>query len=107
VLILPEPNVDSEPSWFGFLLSVREDAPFTRNQLVQHLEEQRIGSRLLFGGNLVRQPAYEGLNYRVVGDLKHTDRAMRNAFWIGLFPGLTPEMLDYVVSVIHDFCKAK
>ena len=107
VLILPEPNVNSEPSWFGFLLSVREDAPFTRNQLVQHLEVQRIGSRLLFGGNLVRQPAYEGLNYRVVGDLEHTDRAMRNAFWIGLFPGLTPEMLDYVVSVIHDFCQAK
>ena len=103
-LLLPEPATNSEPSWFGFLLSVKQNAPFTRNQLVQHLEEKRIGSRLLFGGNLVRQPAYKGLNFRVIGDLSNTDYVMENTFWIGLYPGLTLEMLDYVLSVIHQFC---
>jgi CDP-6-deoxy-D-xylo-4-hexulose-3-dehydrase len=104
-LLLPEPAANSEPSWFGFLLSVKENAPFTRNQLVQHLEGKRIGSRLLFGGNLVRQPAYKDLNFRVIGDLSNTDYVMENAFWIGLYPGLTLEMLDYVLSVIHQFCQ--
>jgi CDP-6-deoxy-D-xylo-4-hexulose-3-dehydrase len=103
-LLLPETAANSEPSWFGFLLSVKENAPFTRNELVQHLEEKRIGSRLLFGGNLVRQPAYKGLNFRVIGDLSNTDYVMENAFWIGLYPGLTLEMLNYVLSVIHQFC---
>jgi CDP-6-deoxy-D-xylo-4-hexulose-3-dehydrase len=103
-LLLPEPAINSEPSWFGFLLSVKQNAPFTRNELVQHLEEKRIGSRLLFGGNLVRQPAYKGLNFRVIGDLSNTDYVMENAFWIGLYPGLTLEMLNYVLSVIHQFC---
>jgi CDP-6-deoxy-D-xylo-4-hexulose-3-dehydrase len=105
VLILPEPAPNSEPSWFGFLISVKENAPFTRNELVQHLEEKRIGSRLLFGGNMVRQPAYKDSTYRVIGDLKNTDYVMENTFWIGLYPGLTEEMLDYVVSVIRQFCK--
>ena len=104
VLLLPEATDNSEPSWFGFLLSVKENAPFTRNQLVQHLESKRIGTRLLFGGNLTRQPAYKGLNYRVIGDLKNTDWAMQNSFWLGLFPNLTQEMLAYAVSVIHQFC---
>jgi CDP-6-deoxy-D-xylo-4-hexulose-3-dehydrase len=104
-LLLPEPAANSEPSWFGFLLSVKKNAPFTRNQLVQHLEGKRIGSRLLFGGNLVRQPAYKDLNFRVIGDLSNTDYVMENAFWIGLYPGLTLEMLDYVLSVIHQFCQ--
>ena len=104
VLILPEATPNSEPSWFGFLLSVKEDAPFTRNALVQHLEEKRIGTRLLFGGNLSRQPLYEGLNYRVVGELTNTDRIMQSAFWVGLFPGLTEEMLSYTVSQIREFC---
>ena len=104
VLLLPEATANSEPSWFGFLLSVKENAPFTRNQLVQHLESKRIGTRLLFGGNLTRQPAYKGLNYRVIGDLKNTDWAMQNSFWLGLFPNLTQEMLAYAVSVIHQFC---
>ena len=105
VLLLPEPAPNSEPSWFGFLISVKENAPFTRNELVQHLEEKRIGSRLLFGGNMVRQPAYKDSNYRVIGDLKNTDYVMENTFWIGLYPGLTEEMLDYVILVIHQFCQ--
>jgi CDP-6-deoxy-D-xylo-4-hexulose-3-dehydrase len=105
VLLLPKPAPNSEPSWFGFLLSVKENAPFTRNELVQHLEEKRIGSRLLFGGNMVRQPAYKDSTYRVIGDLKNTDYVMENTFWIGLYPGLTEEMFDYVISVIHQFCR--
>lgn len=104
-LVLPEATPDATPSWFGFLLYVKEDAPFTRNELVQYLEEQRIGTRLLFGGNLVRQPAYEGLQYRIVGDLTNTDRVMNQAFWIGLFPGLTEEMLSYAVSKLYKFIR--
>ena len=105
VLELPEPTPGAEPSWFGFLISVKENAPFTRNSLVQYLEENRIGTRLLFGGNLVRQPLYQGLNYRVVGELVNTDKVMHSAFWLGVFPGLTEEMLTYTASKIRDFCK--
>jgi CDP-4-dehydro-6-deoxyglucose reductase, E1 len=107
VLILPEATSDSEPSWFGFILSVRETADFTRNDLVQHLEENKITTRLLFGGNLIRQPAYKDLNYRVIGDLSNTNRVMNNAFWIGLYPGLTEEMLKYTASVMRQFCRSK
>jgi CDP-4-dehydro-6-deoxyglucose reductase, E1 len=107
VLILPEATPDSEPSWFGFILSVKDNADFTRNELVQHLEKNLIATRLLFGGNLIRQPAYKDLNYRVVGDLSNTDRVMNNAFWIGLYPGLTEEMLKYTASMIHQFCRSK
>lgn len=101
--VLPRATRRSEPSWFGFALTVRADAPFTRNELVQHLEERRIGTRLLFGGNLTRQPAYAESSYRVVGDLRTTDEVAEGTFWIGVFPGLTDEMLDFVVESIHDF----
>lgn len=107
VLLLPEAAQHSEPSWFGFLLYVKENAPFTRNELVQHLEEKRIGTRLLFGGNLTKQPAYFNLNYRAIGALEITDRVMENAFWIGLFPGLTEEMLNYGVETLKQFCRAR
>jgi|GEM_PF-20728 len=107
VLILPEPTPNSEPSWFGFLLLVKEDAPFTRNELVGYLEEKRIGTRLLFGGNLVRQPLYQGWNYRVVGELTNADKVMHGAFWIGVFPGLTEEMLTYVSDTMHEFCRTR
>ena len=106
VLVLPVPTANSEPSWFGFLLMVKEDAAFSRNDLVKYLEEKRIGTRLLFGGNLVRQPLYQGLNYRVVGDLSNTDRVMRGAFWVGVFPGLSEEMLSYIAATIRDFCRS-
>jgi CDP-4-dehydro-6-deoxyglucose reductase, E1 len=107
VLILPEPTPDSDPSWFGFILSVRDTAEFTRNELVQHLEKNLIATRLLFGGNLIRQPAYKDLNYRVIGNLNNTDRVMNNAFWIGLYPGLTEDMLKYTAATIHQFCRSK
>lgn len=105
ILSLPMATLKSDPSWFGFPLFVREDAAFTRNDLVQHLEEKRIGTRLLFAGNLVRQPAYKGLNYRVVGDLANSDRVMQGVFWVGVFPGLTEEMLVYTASTIRNFCR--
>ncbi|MDB9420702.1 lipopolysaccharide biosynthesis protein RfbH [Microcystis aeruginosa CS-563/04] len=107
VLVLPEASPHSEPSWFGFPILVREDAAFTRNDLVKHLEEKRIGTRLLFGGNLLRQPLYQGLNYRVIGDLSNADKIMAGVFWIGVFPGLTEEMLEYVAATIREFCRGQ
>jgi len=103
VLMLPESTPGSEPSWFGFPLAVKPEAPFTRDQLTRHLDEAKIGTRLLFGGNLVRQPAYEDIEKRVVGDLANTDFVMRQVFWIGLYPGLTEQMLDYTIRTIGEF----
>jgi CDP-6-deoxy-D-xylo-4-hexulose-3-dehydrase len=96
----------AEPSWFGFLMRVREGAPFTRNAFVRFLEDRKIATRLLFGGNLVRQPAYQGLHYRVVGDLANTERIMHGTLWIGCYPGITAEMIGYMSSCIHEFCRA-
>ena len=103
VLVLPEATPGSDPSWFGFPIGVRESAPFTRQELVRALEAKKIGTRLLFGGNLLRQPAYEGREFRSIGDLKNTDFAMNNVFWIGVYPGLTAEMLDYAAEAVHSF----
>jgi len=105
--VLPEATPNSEPSWFGFLLTVRETAPFTRNEIVKHLNDCKIGTRLLFAGNLTRQPYMQGRNYRIHGELKNTDRIMSNTFWTGVYPGLDDDQLGYVLSVIHDFCRAK
>ena len=101
VFVLPEATPGSDPSWFGFLLAVRPEAPFTRDQVVQHLEAHRIGTRLLFAGNLVRQPAYRDVPHRVVGDLKNSDFVMNQVFWLGVYPGLSDEMLDYTLEVLH------
>jgi CDP-6-deoxy-D-xylo-4-hexulose-3-dehydrase len=103
-LILPEATPNSEPSWFGFPIAVREDAPFTRNQLVQFLDSRKVGTRLLFGGNLVRQPAYRNAQYRIATPLKNADFIMNNVFWIGVFPGLTQPMLDYISESLTEFC---
>jgi len=105
-LVLPEATAKSNPSWFGFPLLVREDAPFTRAELVSFLEARKIATRPLFGGNLIRQPAYDHVRYRTVGELRNTDRVMNQLFWIGVYPGLTKEMLDYVVDTIHEFARA-
>jgi len=101
-LILPEATPNSEPSWFGFALTVRENAPFTRNELVQYLDKQKIGTRLLFGGNLLRQPAYKDIVHRVVGGSSETDRVMNGTFWVGIYPGLNHEQLDFIVSSIQE-----
>ena len=102
-LVLPEATANSDPSWFGFPIGVKVDAPFKRDQLTKALEAKKIGTRLLFAGNLLRQPAYEGLEYRVVGEMTNTDYVMNNVFWIGVFPGLTEEMLDFIVSAAAEF----
>jgi CDP-6-deoxy-D-xylo-4-hexulose-3-dehydrase len=101
----------ADPSWFGFMLLVKDDAPFTAAQLTHHLDEKKIGSRRLFGGNLVRQPAFVQLRrdnpgaFRTVGDLRGADRLMRSALFVGVYPGLTAPMIDYVVETVGEFCR--
>jgi CDP-6-deoxy-D-xylo-4-hexulose-3-dehydrase len=104
-LLLPEATQGSDPSWFGFPLAVREGAPFTREDMIRALDASKIGTRLLFGGNLLRQPAYENCEFRCVGDLVNTDFVMNNVFWIGVYPGLTLPMLDFIATVITDFVR--
>lgn len=103
-LLLPEPVENSDPSWFGFLLSVRPDSGLTRDQITRHLEELNIQTRLLFSGNLIRHPAFDELRgtnrYRVAGDLTITDFIMNSTFWIGVYPGMIDEMLDYMADCI-------
>jgi CDP-6-deoxy-D-xylo-4-hexulose-3-dehydrase len=106
-LALPEAAENSNPSWFGFALTVKSGGPKTRNQIVQELNEAKIATRLLFGGNLLRQPAFIGTPRRVVGDLINTDVVMNDTFWIGVWPGLTLPMLDYVIETMHKLLKAK
>jgi len=106
-LLLPVPTPESEPSWFGFVLTVRPEAPFTRDELIRYLEERRISTRLLFGGNLTRQPAFEEVEYRVIDDLESSDIVMDRSFWIGVYPGLTPTMLEYVIDAFTSFFTAR
>lgn len=106
-LMLPKATKNSKPSWFGFALTVRDGAPFTRFELVQYLESRRIGTRQLFGGNLLKQPAYSGLPIRVVGDLKNADIITNSTFWIGVYPGLTKEMIDFMIGTVAEFVQSK
>lgn len=106
LLILPAPTEGADPSWFGFPIGIRKEAPFGRIDLTRALENKKIGTRLLFGGNLTRQPAYEGREYRLIGDLPNTDYVMNHVFWIGVYPGLTKNMLDFVVETIFEFATA-
>jgi len=103
VLILPEATPNSDPSWFGYPMTLRPGLSFTREELVQHLDAHRIGTRLLFGGNLLRQPYMKGRNYRVVGDLTNADIVTENTFWVGLYPGLTESHLGYMTEVIANY----
>jgi len=100
---LPYATEHSDPSWFGFPITLRESAPVTRLELLNHLEQKKIGTRLLFAGNIIRQPYMKNVSYRVSGDLANTDKVMNHTFWIGVQPALTQEMLYYVSKVITDF----
>ncbi|MBJ6727757.1 lipopolysaccharide biosynthesis protein RfbH [Geomesophilobacter sediminis] len=107
-LILPEPTPNSDPSWFGFLITVRDDAGFTRDQMVSHLERERIQTRMLFAGNLLKHPCFDemrasGQGYRVVGELANTDRIMRDTFWVGVYPGLSAEMIARIAATMRRF----
>jgi CDP-6-deoxy-D-xylo-4-hexulose-3-dehydrase len=102
-LVLPEATPNSDPSWFGFPISVRDTAPFKRDELIQHLEQRKIATRLLFAGNLLRQPAYAGIEHRRASSLANADYIMRATFWIGVYPGLGDAQLEYVVSTLKAF----
>ncbi len=104
-LMLPEATPGCDASWFGFPIAVQPDAPFTRDQLTRHLDSKKIGTRLIFAGNLLRQPAYEGYEHRVIGELTNTDFVMNHVFWVGVFPGLTEPMLDYIADTISAFAE--
>ena len=104
-LILPEPEKNSNPSWFGFPLSLKKNSKFNRNDLIKYLNDNKIGTRLLFSGNLIKQPYMKDVNFKVQGELKNTDFVMENTFWIGLYPGLSKEQLQYSVLKIKDFFK--
>ena len=99
--VLPKATEGSEPSWFGFPLAVRKGAPFTRREVTQHLEARRISTRLLFGGNLVRQPAYLNVPHRTVGKLPNADFVMENVFWIGVYPGLGRQAIEFILETFH------
>jgi CDP-6-deoxy-D-xylo-4-hexulose-3-dehydrase len=104
-LILPEVEKNSDPSWFGFPLSLRKNNKFNRNDLIKHLNDSKIGTRLLFSGNLIKQPYMKDVNFKVQGELKNTDFVMENTFWIGLYPGLSQRHLDYSCNKIKYYFK--
>jgi CDP-6-deoxy-D-xylo-4-hexulose-3-dehydrase len=102
---LPSEARGTEPSWFSFMMLVREGAPFTRRTLLTYLEKNKVNTRMFFGGNLTRQPAYLDQPMRVVGDLAGSDRMMNDAFFLGVYPGLTDAHIDYIIETIGGFLK--
>lgn len=110
IFILPEATQNSDPSWFGFIITLRDNCGFSRNELVKFLEANKIQTRLLFAGNIIKHPAFDELRaknsgYRVVGDLKNTDKILKDTFWIGVYPGIREEMVEYIVEKIKEFMR--
>ncbi len=97
------PTLNSDPSWFGFSMIVKDSTRFTRNEIVQYLESKKIATRMLFSGNIIRHPCFKDVNYRVHSMLRNTDTIMNNQFWIGVYPGLTKEMIDYIIKIFGEF----
>lgn len=106
-LILPEATLGSDPSWFGFPITLRDDAPFNRVTLLRYLDQHKIGTRLLFAGNLTRQPYMKGRNYRASDTLDNADKIMNNTFWLGIWPGLKTEHLEFLAEKLLTFCQPK
>lgn len=102
-LIMPVATPGSDPSWFGFPITLRPELPIDREELLRHLDARLIGTRLMFAGNILRQPAYRGIDVRIVGDLTNTDIVMRRTFWVGTYPGLTTAMLDYIADTLLEY----
>ena len=109
LLILPEPNSNSVPSWFGYMISVRPESGLNRNAITRYLEDHNIQTRLLFSGNLVKHPCFNEIRgtdaYRTVGELPVTDFIMNNSFWVGVYPGMSDKMIEYMASVIKEAVK--
>jgi len=103
--LLPQATPESDPSWFGFPLTIRESAPFARHDLIRFLNRRKIDTRLLFSGNLTHQPAYQHITCRVVGELTNTDLVTHRSFWIGVYPGITLEMMQYVIDTFDAWLK--
>lgn len=103
--ILPEATENCDPSWFGFPVTVKKNKNFTRLDILRYLSDKKIGTRLIFAGNLVKQPYMIKQNYRVSGDLTNTEIIMNDSFWLGVYPGITDEMMDYIIKCINEFCK--
>ncbi|MDD4410014.1 MAG: lipopolysaccharide biosynthesis protein RfbH [Candidatus Pacebacteria bacterium] len=101
--VLPKETANSDPSWFGFPILVQENAPFRRDEIVAYLEENKIATRMLFGGNLLKQPAYEGIEFRSVTSLENTDVVMNDLLWVGVYPGLMPTMVDFIILKFNQF----
>ncbi len=104
--ILPEPAPGADPSWFGFALAVRPESPFSRDHVLRYLDDRKIATRLLFGGNLLRQPAYQGIQHRKVGELPNSDFVMNHVLWMGVWPGLSEKMLSFVIETLHRMVKS-
>ena len=105
--ILPRKEQNSDPSWFGFALTIKDNAPFSRPDLINFLDERKIGSRFLFGGNILWQPAYQNIEHREVGSLSNSDTVALSTFWLGVFPGLTNEMINYIIQSINEYVESK
>jgi CDP-6-deoxy-D-xylo-4-hexulose-3-dehydrase len=103
--ILPQATAGADPSWFGFLLTVRDSSPLARNAIVRYLEDHRIGTRQLFAGNLTRQPAFRNVEFRVAGPLANTDKVMNDSFWIGVWPGIGSSQRDYVIETFREMIR--